>query len=147
MLSMFLTWLAMYGNALAAEIVGYAFVREDCSLDVGGRTIRLFGIYVPPTDRVCRTWERPVKCGPRAALALDFEIGSNFVSCDEREANPNGSITGTCRVDGADLSAWMLENGWAVALPDAPFEYYALEESASARGLGVWGFSVDRIRR
>jgi endonuclease YncB( thermonuclease family) len=144
---MFAALLTFHGEAPAGEIVGYAFVQQDCSLDVGERLVRLFGIYVPPTDRICRTWELPVKCGPRAALALDFEIGSNFVSCAEKEENPDGSMTGTCRVDGGDLGAWMLENGWAVALPHAPSEYHALEKLARAKGLGIWGFPADSIKR
>jgi len=49
--------------------------------------------------------------------------------------------------EGEDLSAYLLENGWAVALPDAPFEYQTLEKIARSRQFGVWGFPVDRIER
>lgn len=45
-----------------------------------------------------------------------------------------------------DLAAWMLEHGWAVALPAAPPEYRALERIARARGRGVWGYQVDEVR-
>jgi len=30
-------------------------------------------------------------------------------------------------------------------LPGAPFEYFALERIAQARGLGLWGFPADSI--
>jgi endonuclease YncB( thermonuclease family) len=130
-----------------AEIVSYAFVQPDGTLRVSGESIRLYGVYVPPTDQSCRTFERPIECGTRASLALDFHIGVEFVHCEERVRYQDGSLTALCRVRGEDLSAWMLQKGWAVALPDAPFEYTALEKIARARGLGVWGFPVDVIRR
>jgi endonuclease YncB( thermonuclease family) len=130
-----------------AEISSYAFVQPDATLRVSGETIRLYGIFVPPTDQTCRTFERPVECGTRASLALDFHIAVEFVHCEEKVRHPDASLTALCRVRGEDLSAWMLQQGWAVALPDAPFEYAALEKIARARGLGVWGFPVDVLRR
>ena len=130
-----------------AEISSFAFVQSDGTLRVGGETIRLYGIYVPPTDQSCRTFERPIKCGTRASLALDFHIGVEFVHCEEKVRHQDGSLTALCRVRGEDLSAWMLQKGWALALPNAPFEYTALEKIARAKGLGVWGFPVDVIRR
>ena len=33
------------------------------------------------------------------------------------------------------------------ALPDAPFEYQALERIARQQGVGVWGYPADVIRR
>jgi len=45
------------------------------------------------------------------------------------------------------MSAWMLKRGWAVALPDAPFEYSAVEKIARSKGIGIWGIPVDVIRR
>ena len=38
-----------------------------------------------------------------------------------------------------------IEDVRALALPDAPFEYHALEKIARHRGLGVWGMPADRI--
>lgn len=130
----------------ADEISSYAFVQDDGSLRVSGYTIRLFGIYIPPTAQACRRFERPVMCAPQAALALDFKIGADFVHCDPQTRNDDGSITALCRVGDTDLSAYLLDRGWALALPDAPFEYVALEEIARNRGVGVWGLSVERRR-
>ena len=134
-------------NAAAAEISGYAFVQEDGSMKVDGRHVRLFGIYIPPTSQSCRTFERPVTCAPRAALALDFRIGADFVHCEPRSKSADGEIVALCRVGDEDLSAYLLTRGWAVALPDAPFEYSALEKIARQQGIGVWGLAVDRVRR
>ena len=133
--------------AAADEISSFAFVQGDGSLKIAGYLVRLYGIYIPPTDQTCSTFIRPVPCGTRASLALDFKISGDFVHCIPWVTYPDGSITASCRVGNEDLSAWMLQRGWAVALPDAPFEYSAMEKIARSRGIGIWGIPVDVIRR
>ncbi|HJV85955.1 MAG TPA: thermonuclease family protein [Noviherbaspirillum sp.] len=129
------------------EISSFAFVHEDGSLTVDGHLIHLYGIYVPPTDHTCTTFIRPMPCGTRASLALEFRIGGDFVHCMERARNADGSITASCTAGGEDLSEWMLQRGWAVALPDAPFQYAAMEKIARAKGIGVWGIALDAPTR
>lgn len=134
-------------TAWPEDLSSYAFVQDDGSLRVSGRVVRLFGIHIPPTAESCRSFERPVVCAPQAALALDFKIGADFVRCTPKAKNEDGSIIALCRVRGEDLSAYLLERGWALALPDAPFEYAALEKIARHKGAGVWGHSVEQRRR
>jgi endonuclease YncB( thermonuclease family) len=129
------------------EISGFAFVQQDGSLTISGYHVYLYGIYIPPTDQTCYTFIRPIPCGTRASLALDFKIHGDFVHCTPRASNPDGSVVASCTQANDDLSAWMLQRGWAVALPDAPFEYAALESIARAKGIGVWGIPVDVIRK
>ena len=65
----------------------------------------------------------------------------------------DGSIAAFCTVnhsrfdDGDDLGAYLIGEGLALALPNAPFAYHAQEEIARANGRGVWGFQVDSIGR
>ena len=135
-------------SALAElEISGSAFVQPDSSLRISGTLVHLYGIYVPPTDETCYTFIRPVPCGPRASLALDFKISGDFVHCLPRATNPDGSVTASCTSGSDDLSEWMLQRGWAVARPEAPFEYAAMERIAQSKGIGIWGLPVDVIRR
>jgi len=132
------------------EISSYAFVNDDGSLRIKGQTIHLFGIHIPDTGRHCRSNIKPIVCGSRAKLALEFKI-QGFVRCNIIEQHSNGSLVGWCRVnassfdEGTDLSAYLLEQGWAVALADAPIEYQTLEKIAYRRGVGVWGISVDSL--
>ena len=49
----------------------YALVQDDASLKIRGRVFRLFGIYIPPTHRLCHSFRSPVRCGSRAALTSD----------------------------------------------------------------------------
>jgi endonuclease YncB( thermonuclease family) len=138
--------------ALAWDVSSYAGINEDSSLRISGKTIHLHGIHIPATNRSCRTTSIPPVCGSRAAVALDFKI-DGFVRCELLQRNADGSYMGHCRVnvssfdEGEDLSAYLLERGWAVALPNAPIEYQTLEKIARSRGIGVWGIPVDRVAR
>ncbi|MEZ5566895.1 MAG: thermonuclease family protein [Halioglobus sp.] len=143
--------LALLSDPLyAREVSSSARVNEDGSLRISGKTIHLFGVHLPNLDRTCNTRKRPTYCGSRAAVALDFKI-NGFVRCELLDEQDDGSYTGRCYVDsshfnaGEDLSAYLLERGWAVALPDAPVEYQALEKIARSRQVGIWGTPVDRV--
>ncbi len=136
----------------AREISSYAFVNNDGTLRIKRKTIHLHGIYIPETNETCRTNQRPAVCGSRAALALEFKI-QGFVRCEILGENPDRSLVGSCRVnysrfdEGEDLSAYLLKYGWAVALPDAPFEYRAMERIAQSRGQGIWGIPIDNVNQ
>jgi endonuclease YncB( thermonuclease family) len=138
--------------ALAREISSSARVNEDGSLRISGKTIHLYGIHIPQIGNTCSNNRMPPFCGTRAAIALDFRI-SGFVRCEIMASNPDGSLVGWCRIrsshfsEGEDLSAYLLEYGWAVALPDASIEYQTLEKIARSRQLGVWGIPVDNVIR
>jgi len=130
--------------APAADISSYAIVQDNGNLRVQGREIRLYGIYIPPTGEACRFNVRPPQCASRAALALEFRI-DGFVRCTPTPRDTDGTLVALCRTEGEDLRAYLLERGWALALPDAPFEYQALERIARSRGVGVWGFPIGRL--
>lgn len=125
------------------ELAGSAFIQKDGLLKVAGRLVHLYGIYIPPTEQSCHNFIQPPPCGPRALLALEFKISGNFIHCIPRAENADGSIVASCSADNEDLSAWMLQHGWAVARPDAPFEYAALERIAESKGIGIWGIPID----
>jgi endonuclease YncB( thermonuclease family) len=137
----------------ASDIVSYAIVQDDGSLRVRGKTIRLFGVYVPPSERNCRSDFRPPLCGNRSVRALKIKI-RGFVRCAPQAKLSDGSLSAVCYVDGnaatdppVDLGAWLIEQGLAVAGPGAPFVYQTLERIALVNRRGVWGFQVDQIIR
>lgn len=144
----FLLPLAAWGAMAADELVGHAIVRGDGSLLIKEKVVRLHGVYIPPTERQCRQWIKPVRCDSRAVLALDFRV-KGFIRCLPQDELPDGSLSAICYVDrssfnpGEDLAAYLIQRGWALALPNAPFEYHALEKIAVTRELGVWGFPAD----
>lgn len=144
-------WVVAAPATAAADIRSYAIVNDDATLEVGGHRVHLFGIYIPSTNRTCRSTIRPIRCAPEAALALEFRIQS-FVRCEVMSRNRDGSVEGRCFVDGGsvlepdeDLSAYLLRKGLALAVPGAPFEYHALERIARSQGRGLWGESLRRV--
>ena len=144
--------LLLAASAALADAGHLAFVQADGTLRVNQKTVRLFGIHVPDTGRNCETKLQPAHCGSRAALALERRI-QGMVYCDAVSRNRDRSLNAVCRVDARgshrgkreDLAAFLLREGWAVALPGAPFEYVTLERIARERGRGVWGFQADSI--
>lgn len=130
-----------------ADVTSYARVLDDGSLSVGGLLVRLQGISIPPTDRICGVADMPATCGPRAVLQLARKIGAEFVRCQDLGRDDEGAMLGRCTVLGEDLGGWMVLNGWAMAGRDAPFEYQQWERLAESRQLGIWGRSVDNIIR
>lgn len=144
--------ISAMSNVSAGEFTSYASVYDDGSLRVGNRKVQLYGIYIPSTGNHCRTFFTPPVCGSRATLALDFKI-QGFVHCKQKHINRDRSVTAVCYTnrtsfsEGDDLAAYLIQQGWALALPDAPFEYQALEKIARAQAAGIWGFTVDGIQR
>jgi hypothetical protein len=136
--------------AAADAIVGHALVRSDGSLLIKNRVVVLFGVYQPPSERECRDWDNPVRCDSRTVLALDFNV-RGFVTCYPKGEDEERRIHAICYVgrtgldSGTDLGASLIQGGWALALPNAPFEYHAMERIAQTRGLGLWGNLVDSV--
>jgi endonuclease YncB( thermonuclease family) len=139
-------------TGIAGEFSNYASVDEDGSLRVGTRKVHLYGIYIPPTGQHCRTFFSPPVCGSRATLALEFKI-QGFVHCREKSRNRDRSVNAICHVnrtntsEGEDLGAYLIQQGWAMARPRAPFEYHALEKIARQQSAGIWGFTIDGVQR
>ena len=141
------------GPAVADEIVSYAIVQDDATMKVQGKRIRLFGVHPVDLRRFCDDTFRPARCQTRAAVALASKI-QGFVRCNPQTRYGDGTIGAFCSVDGrgvldppVDLGAYLIREGWAVARPEAPFEYHTLEKIARANRRGVWGFQADQIIR
>jgi endonuclease YncB( thermonuclease family) len=140
-----------HGNAAANDIVSYAIVQDDATLRMRGQTIRLYGVYVADTRPFCDRTFRPSRCKTRASVALESRI-QGFVRCAPQVEYQDRSIGAFCSVDGGsvtsppiDLGGYLIREGWAVALPEAPFAYHTYQEIAKVNRRGVWGFQADSI--
>ncbi|QNT70349.1 nuclease-like protein [Defluviicoccus vanus] len=142
--------MALAVRPARADFASYAVVLEDASLLIRGKVVHLYGIYIPDNRQFCQSTIRPPSCGNRAAVALDQKI-SKFVRCEPIVEYDDGSIGAQCWTNyskfstGEDLAAYLIFHGFAMAGPDAPFEYIALERLAAANGRGVWGFQADQV--
>ncbi len=142
--------LILCSAASGRALHSYALVQDDATLLIEGKRVHLHGIHLPDSGRRCRTQIRPARCGSNAALALDFRV-QGFVHCFPQTRNADRSLNAVCYVnrsafdEGEDLAAHLLRLGWALALPEAPFEYHALERMARHNSLGIWGTRVDSV--
>ena len=139
--------------AAAAEIVSYAIVKDDATLRVQGKNIRLYGVYVVDNRPFCdpRSGRRAARRAPPWRWTSKIQ---GFVRCIPQARHRDRSISAFCYVDGngmfdppVDLGAYLIREGWAVALPQAPFAYHTYQEIAKVNRRGVWGFQADQIIR
>lgn len=140
-----LSLLFPIGEAAAREFRSYALVNDDGTLQIQGQTFILQGIYIPTTGVGCKFERSPEPCASPSVQALRQRIGSRFVYCLSIYRTEEGAFVGSClagrsRGDEEDLGAWMIRNGWALAGPDAPYEFIALERLAERQRLGIWSF-------
>jgi len=147
-----LVWL-LPAIAGADTIEGLATLDARGDLHLDGVRVTLFSITVAPSERDCRTWLRPVRCGPRALLFLEDRL-EGFVHCEVARRLARDHVVAVCTVAGArlfgpriDLAAQMLIHGWAFASAEAPPGYRRLQQAARRRGLGVWRPESVILRR
>ena len=138
-----ITTLGVVPVAMSRQLNSYATVNDDASLNIRGNQVYLHGVYIPKTRESCIGRTKP-DCRTRAAEALEFRI-RGFVECELALKLATSVYSGYCYGDrstfdaGIDLGAYLIERGWALAGPNAPFEYQSLEKLARETDLGLWG--------
>jgi endonuclease YncB( thermonuclease family) len=147
MVSIVLVAVALLGarSVLAVDLVdGLPRVRDDGALAFADATVHLRGVDLPLLERVCEERIRPVRCAPRAVLAVERRV-RGFVRCRLTGRRSDGVLQGVCTQERArlldppeDLAVRLLLEGLAFARPDAPATYLQLERIARARGDGFW---------
>ena len=112
-LAMFL--IAATTGAALADITGTASIIDGDTIDLHGERIRLHGIDAPESRQTCISNGATWPCGQSATDALASFIGGVPVRCKEQGTDRYGRIIATCYVQGEDIEAWMVLNGWALA--------------------------------
>ncbi|MDY6981812.1 MAG: thermonuclease family protein [Pseudomonadota bacterium] len=137
--------IAFVSPALAQpRISGTATVRDGDTLDMDGLRIRLFGVDAPEYAQSCtRPDGASWPCGTAALDALANRIGKRRIECEQRDVDVYRRSVAVCRLDGEDLNAWLVAEGWAVAYREFSEDYVDEEESARARRLNIWNGSVQ----
>lgn len=109
------------------------------TLKAGRLTIRLAGVAAPAPDATCPsrlggTWP----CGMRARTALRAFVRRLAVQCDDMSEVAPGLVTATCQRNGVDLADWLVRQGWADPLEDAPEALRTSAEEAREARRGRW---------
>lgn len=130
---------AFASSGHAQTISGTASVIDGDTVEIHGHRIRLSAIDAIESRQSCiladgKNWN----CGRDAALALSDKIGRAPLACEVKDIDRYGRSVAVCDLDGEDIGAWMVENGWAVAYRRYGTEYVAAEGRAREAGLGIW---------
>ncbi len=109
-------------------------VVDGDTIIVGGVTYRLWGIDAPETKQSCGDgW-------PAGRMATEYMRGlvqGRNVECEPKATDRYGRTVALCRADGADISAEMVRQGWALAFIRYTRDYVAQEREAKEAKRGV----------
>ena len=117
---------------------GNVRIIDGDTIDIAGSRIRLHGIDAPESRQVCRIGSRHWDCGREATAALRGLIAGRPVSCTTRDRDRYGRDIAVCTISGADINAWMVANGWALAYRRYSRDYVLHERWAREGRLGIW---------
>ncbi len=98
------------------DVAGLARVIDGDTLEIAGRHVRLEGIDAPETGQTCgRRLIGSWRCGSAATDALAKLVAKRRVSCESHGNDKYDRMLGICFVDGRDINAEMVREGFAWA--------------------------------
>lgn len=128
----------------AADPSGTLRVIDGDTFDIGGVTVRLFGVDAPEQDQSCATADGdPWPCGSWAAAEVRARFDGADVTCDAIETDRYGRIVARCFADGEDIADSIVTAGLALAYRDYSWDYDLAEKSAQIAGVGLWSGSFQ----
>ena len=114
-------------------------VRDGATLQSEGTVVRLAGIVARAADATCRsTHGKAWQCGASAKVALTRLIHGRAVTCKLPKGGEQREFVARCAVAGADLSTWMVRNGWADPKDAHDPALEAAAAAAKQEKLGLW---------
>lgn len=126
------------------EVTG---VRDGYTIEIGDQVVRLHGVVVPGIDEAG---------GKEAAKFLSDIAFSANVLCDPTDEFIGHIPVAECDREGRDLSAMLLNHGYAVICPKTAEEHYhrtaigaarskaVYESTPSESGIDLWGFEPPK---
>lgn len=123
----------------AGAVTGLARVIDGDTIVIDGEHVRLEGIDAPEAAQSCGrrsggTW----KCGNAASEALAALVARRQVTCESRGNDKYGRMLGVCLVDGVDINAKMVREGFAWAFVKYSRSYVQEEAEARTAKVGIW---------
>ncbi len=118
-----------------STLAGHAEAVDGDTLKLGRARIRLVGLDAPEAEQTCsdasgRDWP----CGLSAKAFVAGALHGGEIACAARGRDAYGRLLASCTIDGRDLGAEIVSEGWAVAdLPYAP-----QEGAARLARRGIW---------
>lgn len=123
----------------ATTTEGTPVVANGDTLQIGDKTVRLYGIAAPDIR---------AEHGADARLALDQLIAQRRVQCTELDRTKDSLVIATCKADDTDLAEQMLLTGYAAVYRsqvnptqqelDLAKRYDIAEAKARVQHIGIW---------
>ncbi len=130
---------AAYSGPPPNTLTGVVRVIDGDTIEIAGRHVRLEGIDAPEIAQRCGRWLVGTwPCGTAAGDALEKLVGAKTVTCESRGLDKYGRTLGVCSVDGRDINAEMVREGYAWAFVKYSTSYVQEEAEARALHLGIW---------
>ncbi|MEL6244968.1 MAG: thermonuclease family protein [Pseudomonadota bacterium] len=124
-------------------LMGEVRATDGDSLRMGDHRIRLFGIDAPESAQTCDLNGDSWACGRASRKALERLVKGETVHCVTRDMD-RGRHVAICTAGEIDLSAHMVERGWAVAFTRYSFRYASQELTARRAGRALWRSDFER---
>ncbi len=127
--------------AVSAEITGKPRITDGDTIEIAGQRFRRYGIDAPEAAQRCVAENKRWQCGRNATLALAGIVSTNWVVCQERDKDRYGRIVAVCNiagVQGPDVAAMMVSEGWVLAYRQFSSDYVKDEAGAQRMRKGVW---------
>jgi endonuclease YncB( thermonuclease family) len=123
----------------AGALTGMARVIDGDTIGIGETRVRLEGIDAPETAQTCqRRWFGSWPCGTAATAQLSKIIGDRPVTCAPRGLDKYGRTLAVCFVEGHDINAMMVRQGYAWAFVKYSRSYVLEEAQARIEAVGIW---------
>ncbi|WP_262298445.1 thermonuclease family protein [Microvirga sesbaniae] len=131
--------LALKPGARALE--GRAQVTDGDTIRIGEARIRLKGIDAPEMEQRCSRAGRSYACGETSRRVLIDLVSGQVVRCRATGRDRYQRILARCTVNGRDIGARLVEDGWAVSYGR---DYEPEETRARSRSAGLWEGDFER---
>jgi endonuclease YncB( thermonuclease family) len=139
-----LLFLAALPVAVTADPAGRLTVKDGDTFDVGGVTVRLFGIDAPEGDQTCTDaagtlWE----CGTWVTDQVRARFDGAQVTCETLDTDRYGRTVARCHAGDQDIARVLVLAGLALAYRDYSWDYDLDEKAAQVTGAGLWSGSFQ----
>jgi endonuclease YncB( thermonuclease family) len=125
--------LAIVAHCLALPVAAQTVVDGD-SIELNGKTYRLYGIDAPDDGQICPDgWPAAYE----AEAYLGQLIGGKTVTCMPIGLRHRNETDAICRADGVDIGAAMVTGGMAHAFVPYSARYITQEDEAASAKRGV----------
>ena len=138
-------WFAPAASSIQGNerLSGIAIVLDGDTIEVEAVRIRLYGIDAPEGAQRCNGLKQDWQCGRAATRALERMTRGKTLSCAGRGVDDYGRLLAVCHVDGIDVGASLVRQGFAWAFVKYSKIYVDDERQAREARRGV--FEVENI--